>query len=274
MGRGWDRLCRGNSLSVLRSSRGVVIRTIGIIPARYQSTRFPGKLLADLGGRAVLLHVLDRSRRAGLDEVVVATDDARIEAAVRGAGGRVVMPAGDFRSGTDRAAAALDMLARPGDDPEDVIVNVQGDEPFIEPDLIAAVARALAVDSEAAVFTAATPATPAERGDPNAVKVVVAQDGTALYFSRAPIPAAGPGHAGPREPATLRHIGLYAYRRAFLAQFVAWPPGVLEQAEGLEQLRALERGAVIRVVVRPTETFGIDTPADLERARERLARAT
>jgi 3-deoxy-manno-octulosonate cytidylyltransferase (CMP-KDO synthetase) len=120
--------------------------------------------------------------------------------------------------------------------------------------------------------TAAVPATPRERQDPNAVKVVLAEDGRALYFSRAPIPAPGSGSTGEDEPATLRHVGLYAYRRKFLEAFVKWPPGAHEQVENLEQLRALERGARIQVVVRPEAAAGIDTPEDLERAREHLAR--
>lgn len=241
------------------------VRTIALIPARYGSTRFPGKLLADLGGRPVLAHVVQRARDAGLDRVVVAVDDERLAVIVRAAGGLAVQPAGDFHSGTDRIAAALEELEHhPGEAPyaeDDVVVNVQGDEPFLEPDLIRAVAEALPPGGSADMATVATPAGAAEESDPNAVKVVLDGQGYALYFSRSRIPARGP---------VLRHLGLYAYRRGFLRRFVAWPPGALERAESLEQLRALEQGARIRVLVRSTASIGIDTPADLERARGRL----
>jgi 3-deoxy-manno-octulosonate cytidylyltransferase (CMP-KDO synthetase) len=252
---------------------GVFIRTIGVIPARFQSVRFPGKLLQDLGGRPVVVHVLERALKAGLDAVVVATDDARIEAAIRAAGGRAVMTSGDFRTGTDRVAGALRLMAGPADSPEDVILNIQGDEPFIEPDLIQAVANVLIENPRIPMATAAAPASPGERDDPNTVKVVLAEGGRALYFSRAPIPAA-PDYDRASEPATIRHIGLYAYRREFLERFVAWPQGRLETIEKLEQLRALERDESIQVIVRSSDSFGIDTPGDLERARALLARSS
>jgi 3-deoxy-manno-octulosonate cytidylyltransferase (CMP-KDO synthetase) len=263
-------LCRQRqSVQARETNSGAFIRTIGIIPARFQSVRFPGKLLQDLGGRPVVVRVLEQAQKAGLDRVVVATDDRRIEAAILNAGGTAVMTAGEFQTGTDRVASALRSLTEPGDSPDDIIVNIQGDEPFIEPDLIAAVAGMLRENPRTVMATAATPAAPGERDDPNAVKVVLADTGRALYFSRAPIPAGG-GYDPATEPATLRHIGLYAFRREFLERFVGWPPGRLETIEKLEQLRALERDVSIQVIVRSSDSFGIDTPEDLERARVRL----
>lgn len=250
-------------------SSGAAIRTLIVIPARFASTRFPGKALADLGGRPIVAHVLERARQAGADRVMVATDDERIADAVRAAGGTAVMTPSDLPSGTDRIAAALAVDRRADDAPDDIVVNVQGDEPFVEPELIARVTRALADDPAADMATAAVTAEPDEMDDPSAVKVVLAADGAALYFSRAGIPAAGPGVRG--APERLRHVGLYAYRRAFLERFVNWPPGWLEQVERLEQLRALERGARIVVIRTASRSIGVDTPADLERARKRLA---
>jgi 3-deoxy-manno-octulosonate cytidylyltransferase (CMP-KDO synthetase) len=231
--------------------------------------RFPAKLLADLGGIPVIVRVFHQARSAGLDRVLVATDHEAIEEVVKRAGGEVVRTEGDFRTGTDRIEAALRQAEGSGD-PRDVVVNIQGDEPFIEPELIGAVARALVERPDLDMATAATPATPHERNDPNAVKVVIGHDGRALYFSRAAIPGYGSGYDAETEPATLRHLGLYAYRRDLLARFVSWPPGTLEQVESLEQLRAVERGIGIHVIVRPSGSFGIDTPADLERARRLL----
>ncbi len=207
--------------------------------------------------------MLDRAQRAGLDRVVVAADDPRIERVVLETGGVCVSPPGLFASGTDRIAAALPLIAEPDDDPADIIVNVQGDEPFIEPELIAGVAGVLRGDSSILMATAATAAGPGDRDNPNVVKTVLDAAGTALYFSRSAIP----GRGGAED--TLRHIGIYAYRRDLVNRFVAWPAGRLEKIEGLEQLRALENGVRIRVIVRPTGSVGIDTPEDLERARNR-----
>lgn len=258
-----------------------------MIPARYGSTRFPGKLLEDLGGRPVLAHVIRRALESGLDRVVVAVDDPRLAAVAEAEGVASLWPQGDFRSGTDRIAAAVDLLESTSGNvfaPDEIVVNVQGDEPFLEPELIRRVAGALREEGSlfetgglpvldgrsrrADMSTAATPATRGEEVDPNAVKVVVDVEGFALYFSRATIPHRVDGApAAPR----LRHLGIYAYRRAFLARFVAWPPGRLEQSESLEQLRALEHGAGIRVVEVTTRSVGIDTRDDLEQARARLA---
>jgi 3-deoxy-manno-octulosonate cytidylyltransferase (CMP-KDO synthetase) len=249
---------------------GLRIRTIAVIPARFGSTRFPGKLLADLGGRSVLARVIDRVHEAGLSDIVVATDDDRLETVAREAGARVVRPAGDFRSGADRVAAALPLIASPEDGPDDIVLNVQGDEPFIEPALLSGVAGLLESNRSVQMATAASPATLDDRENPNVVKVVLDDLGCALYFSRAPIPAQGPSFQGSKEPVTLRHIGLYAYRRDLLLRFSGWPPGRLEQVETLEQLRALERGVSIQVLVRPSKSIGIDTPADLEAARRFL----
>lgn len=218
-----------------------------------------------------------QAQAAGFDELFVAVDDPRLAVVVREAGGIAVHPEGEYHSGTDRIAAALLLLERQSGRafaPDDIIVNVQGDEPFLEPELIRTVARALqhhpagAAGRRIEMATAATPATPAEAADPHVVKVVLGADGCALYFSRAPIPHQA--SAGGEEPLLLRHLGIYAYRRAFLSRFVGWPPGRLEQIECLEQLRALERGIGIRVQIVATTSIGIDTPEDLARARARL----
>lgn len=205
---------------------------------------------------------------AGLDQVAVAVDDPRLADVVRRPGVLVIAPEGEFRSGTDRIAAALEQLESGTIEPlaeDDVVVNVQGDEPFIEPELIRSVAHALVAPGTGGgsydMATAATPAGASECDDPNAVKVVLDDAGGALYFSRSRIPSAGPAW---------RHVGLYAYRRGFLRRFVGWPPGRLEQAERLEQLRALEHGGRIQVLIRATASVGIDTPADLEQARRRF----
>ncbi|HEX7880667.1 MAG TPA: 3-deoxy-manno-octulosonate cytidylyltransferase, partial [Candidatus Eisenbacteria bacterium] len=180
----------------------------------------------------------------------------------------------ECRTGSDRIAAALRALPHPDDRDDDIVINVQGDEPFIEPELIRDLATVLENEPDTLMATVATKARPGDREDPATVTVALAHDDTALYFSRSALPGVGPGATEDAALAvSLRHLGLYAYRRAFLHEFVAWPPGKLEVVESLEQLRAVERGVRIRVIVRPTESIGIDTPADLERARRRLAGA-
>jgi 3-deoxy-manno-octulosonate cytidylyltransferase (CMP-KDO synthetase) len=236
----------------------------GVIPARYASTRFPGKPLADLGGKPLIQWTWEAAMRCKtLSRVLVATDDPRIAGAVRSFGGEVAMTRADHPTGTDRLAEVASGLDA------DVIVNIQGDEPFLESATIDAVARPLmAPDAPFSMSTACVLTGNAdEAADPHVVKVVTARDGAALYFSRAPIPH----HRDAQHDGTWRlHLGLYAYRRDFLLEFAAWPPTPLEQAESLEQLRALEHGARILVVDVPERALGVDTPTDLERARAAL----
>jgi 3-deoxy-manno-octulosonate cytidylyltransferase (CMP-KDO synthetase) len=248
-----------------------------VIPARYGSTRLPGKPLLDIGGRPMIQRVVERACESGAEHVVVATDDERIAAVVRAPGdGRhvvAVMTDPALPSGTDRVAA---VAAKLGWDEQTVVVNVQGDEPFMPPALIAQAAELLLRDQSAGIATLATPVQSlAELLDPNVVKVVAADDGAALYFSRAPIPWTRDGavdrEAGPREfDGAMRHIGIYAYRVGALRRITRLPPSSLEQREKLEQLRALQNGLRIVVgtcVVPPGP--GVDTERDLERARER-----
>ncbi len=240
------------------------MRVVGIIPARYASTRFPGKPLADLGGKPLLQWTWEAARRCdALDAVLVATDDERIAEAARKFGAEVAMTRSDHPSGTDRLAEVARRLDA------GILVNVQGDEPFLDPGTIAAVVRPLRDEPGLAMSTACVLTRDAEEAaDPNVVKVVLAANGDALYFSRLPIPWLRDAGTG---PATWRlHLGLYAYRRDFLLAFAAWPPTSLERSESLEQLRALEHGARIRVIEVSERALGVDTPADLERARAML----
>ncbi|HEY3413555.1 MAG TPA: 3-deoxy-manno-octulosonate cytidylyltransferase [Armatimonadota bacterium] len=241
------------------------MRAVGIIPARFASTRFPGKPLVDLGGKPLIQWTWEAAKRCRrLEQVLIATDDDRIAAAVRGFGGGVVMTRADHPSGTDRLAE----VAR-GLDAE-IIVNIQGDEPFINPATIDAVVQPFdTAPSHIMMTTACVTTTDAsEAADPNVVKAVVTAGGRALYFSRHPIPYLRDAGNG---PVTYRlHLGLYAYRREFLLQFASWPPTPLEKAESLEQLRALEHGAGIHVVDVPERALGIDTPADLDRAKRMM----
>jgi len=242
-----------------------------VIPARFASTRLPGKPLVDIAGQPMIVRVAVAARRARNDGVWVATDDERIVAAVAQHGVDAVMTRADHPSGTDRIAEVADRL---GWDDADIVVNVQGDEPLIDPDVVDAVADALRDDSGAAVATAAHPLTDA--GDffnPNVVKVVCDAHGRALYFSRAPIPwdrdrfAADRG-ALPADLAALRHVGLYAYRAGFLRRFGQLAPAPLERSESLEQLRALWHGYPIRVVsLDHPPAPGVDTAEDLARVR-------
>jgi 3-deoxy-manno-octulosonate cytidylyltransferase (CMP-KDO synthetase) len=250
-----------------------------VIPARYASTRLPGKPLLDIGGRSMVQRVVERACASSAREVLVATDDERIAAAVRDprrpGQSIAVMTDPALPSGTDRVAA---VAAARGWSDDTLVVNVQGDEPFLPPELIEQAAELLAKDPAAGIATLAAPLGSLEEFlDPNVVKVVTATDGAALYFSRAPIPWAREGAPAGLASQTefegaLRHVGLYAYRVGVLKRITALPPSGLEQCEKLEQLRALENGvriAVARCVVPPVP--GVDTAADLERARHRAA---
>ena len=232
------------------------IHILGVIPSRWGSTRFPGKPLHLIAGKPLIQHVWERCQScSGLDQIIVATDDERIVAAVAAFGGIAVMTSPDHPTGTDRIAEALRAVPQATH-----IVNIQGDEPLIDPALIDELARTMSDDSSLDMATAANPLDPADPAvsDPNVVKVVTALDGRALYFSRSPLPFFR--NAVPGLP-VLRHKGIYAYSRSFIERFVTWPPSPLETAESLEQLRALENGASIKVLLTNDTSPGVDTPA-------------
>jgi len=257
----------------MRESRSAP-RVVGMIPARYGSTRLPGKVLADIGGKPMVQHVYERASRARLLQgVLVATDDARVAEAVENFEGTVVMTSAEHRSGTDRLAEVV--RGRPCD----IVVNIQGDEPLIDPEAIDAAVEPLLQDPNIHMSTLRTPVRDrAEYEDPAAVQVVVDQEGFALYFSRAPIPyfrIDGPERAQEGEVfahpvsglAAYRHIGLYVYRRETLLWLSDLEPTPLELTEGLEQLRALANGCRIKVVEYEYAPMGVDTPEQLERVR-------
>jgi 3-deoxy-manno-octulosonate cytidylyltransferase (CMP-KDO synthetase) len=240
-----------------------VTRAVAVIPARYASVRFPGKALALVAGKPLVQHVWERARAlASVERVVVATDDDRIARAVEAFGGTAVMTGADLPSGTDRVAEATRTW------PVDLVVNLQGDEPSFDTKALDELVRTMAADPTIEMGTLAHPvADDAEHRDPNAVKVVLDQSGHALYFSRAPIPFAR--QAGLVAP--LRHIGIYVFRHAFLQRYARMAPTPLEGTERLEQLRALEHGTRIRVLLTPLGSIGVDTPADLARLAAHLA---
>lgn len=247
-----------------------------VIPARYASSRLPAKPLADIAGKPMILRVLERALASGAEDVWVATDHPEILAVVEAAGGLAVQTRADHPSGTDRLAEVVETL---GWSDETIVVNVQGDEPLMDPALIAAVAGELADDPEAAIATACHPLHSAEEFfNPNVVKVVCDARGRALYFSRAPIPWARDAFAVGRAtlPADLparRHIGLYAYRAGFLRRYAGLAPAPLEGWEALEQLRALWHGYAIRVLeIASAPPAGVDTIEDLERVRREFDR--
>jgi 3-deoxy-manno-octulosonate cytidylyltransferase (CMP-KDO synthetase) len=247
-----------------------------VIPARYASTRLPGKPLVDIGGKPMVVHVADRAREAGARQVIVATDDARVRDAVMSHGHTALMTRPDHVTGTDRIAEVA--AARNWVD-DAIVVNVQGDEPRVPPELIRAVAQQLAGHANAAIATACHPIHGTdEMFDPNAVKVVMDHQGYALYFSRAPIPWARDAFAASRArmPEGLpvyRHLGLYAYRCGFLRRYSQLEPAAIERFESLEQLRALAHGFRITVAItKEAPEPGVDTPEDLERVRRAVAR--
>ena len=247
------------------------MKFVVVIPARYASARLPGKPLADIAGKPMVVHVADRSRESGAQEVIVATDDARIQQAVVQHGHTALMTRSDHASGTDRIAE----IARARNWPDDhIVVNVQGDEPRIPPQLIRSVAEQLASHRNAAIATACHRVhCAAEMFDPNVVKVVLDKDGYAAYFSRAPIPYARDAFRvdTSRLPDGLpvyRHLGLYAYLCSFLKIYSTLAPAAVEQFESLEQLRALWHGYRISVAVTDQAPDpGVDTPEDLEKTR-------
>ena len=244
---------------------------IAIIPARFASTRLPGKPLADIAGKPMVVRVAEQAAKSGAQQVVIATDHADVKRAAEHHGWRALMTRADHVQGTDRIAEVAQRLNLAD---EAVVVNVQGDEPLIDPALIHAVADALGANPQAAIATAAHPIGNAQEFfNPNVVKVVCDREGFAHYFSRAPIPFARDAFARdrnalPPEFPALRHIGLYAYRAGFLKRYTSLPPAPTEQWESLEQLRALYYGYRVAVTVWQGELLpGVDTPGDLERVR-------
>ena len=245
-----------------------------VIPARFASTRLPGKPLQDIAGKPMIQHVWQQAKKSAASRVVVATDDARIVEACRAFGAEVLLTRADHNSGTDRLAEVASQLGLSSDA---IVVNVQGDEPLIPPAIIDQVAANLAAHPEAGIATLAEPITdPAQLSNPNVVKLVGDASGLALTFSRAPLPWARDTFAVQRDtlPAGVpfrRHIGIYAYRAGFLHDFVAWGPCWLEDAECLEQLRALWHGVRIHVAdALEAPPTGVDTPDDLQRVRQLL----
>lgn len=247
-------------------------RFLALIPARYASTRFPGKPLAILGRKPIIQHVYERVSKV-FEQVYVATDDQRIADEVVRFGGKYVMTGTHHKSGTDRCYEALCFL---GEENYDVVVNIQGDEPFIATSQLECIKQQFdnpKTDIATLVKPFATGASYEELSNPNAPKVVIGNDGQALYFSRSVIPylrGIAPEEWSQRH-IYYKHIGLYAYRSAVLRQITAMPQGSLEIAESLEQLRWLQAGLHIQTAVTETETIGIDTPEDLERAQQFLA---
>jgi 3-deoxy-manno-octulosonate cytidylyltransferase (CMP-KDO synthetase) len=243
------------------------LHVVAIIPARFASTRFPGKPLADIDGRTMIEHVYRRAEAcAAVSRVVVATDDLRIATKVIGFGGNVRLTRADHQTGTDRLSEVVANLDC------DVVVNVQGDEPLLDP---RAISEAIAPFSDPSIQVTTLYRRiqqPSELSDPNVVKVVLDRAGFALYFSRAPIPFARDPRGG--WPPLYKHIGLYAYRRSALLVLSALDPTPLERAESLEQLRALEHGIRIKAVETQYDSIGVDTPEDLEQVRRLLTAPT
>lgn len=245
-----------------------------IIPARYASTRLPGKPLVDINGKPMVVHVLERARESGAERIIVATDHEDVARAVEAVGGEVCMTRADHQSGTERLAEVVEKCGLADDT---IIVNIQGDEPMIPPVIVRQVADNLA-QRDVGMATLAVPIHSAEEAfNPNAVKVVTDAQGYALYFSRATIPWDRDRFAQGRDAigdTFLRHIGIYGYRAGFIRRYVTWQPSQLEQIEMLEQLRVLWYGEKIHVAVAQTVPgTGVDTPDDLERVRVEMARS-
>lgn len=255
-------------------------KTVVILPARWGSTRFPGKPLHAIAGKPLIQHVWERCQEArGIEAVIVATDDMRIAEAAFAFGAEVALTSEKHRSGTDRVAEVAARLRGVRH-----VINVQGDEPLIDPALISQLAKTLKKDRDLGMVTAASALRGEEElANPNVVKVVVDRDGNALYFSRSPIPFVRDAANVQRSKARrsrlntqsstpfLRHQGIYGFSRKFLLEFVQWRPGALEQLEQLEQLRALENGARIRVLITKHTSVGIDAPEDVPQVEARLS---
>jgi 3-deoxy-manno-octulosonate cytidylyltransferase (CMP-KDO synthetase) len=240
------------------------MKIVAIIPARYDSVRFPGKALVNIQGKPMIQHVYERTSQVSLfQHVLVATDDVRIQDAVRKFGGAVRMTSKNHKTGTDRLAEVAQSLDA------DIVVNVQGDEPLIQPAMIAQAIHPVVDDPDVTIGTLKHKIEyPDDLFDPNVVKVITDRDDRAIYFSRSPIPhikGKDMRQEGFRSVTFYRHIGLYVYRREFLLTFPGLPQTPLEIAEGLEQLRALEHGYFIKVVETPYESMGVDTPEDLKK---------
>jgi 3-deoxy-manno-octulosonate cytidylyltransferase (CMP-KDO synthetase) len=231
-----------------------ISKVVGIIPARWGSTRFPGKALHGIAGKPLIQHVWERCVEADcFDQLVIATDDMRIAEAGFNFGAEIALTAADHPSGTDRVAEVARKLKK-----ATIILNVQGDEPLVDPSLLQRLARKLMDNRNLPIVTAATPISPEDSLSEHTVKVVMDRLGNALYFSRSCIPF----RRGSNGPKTYKHLGIYGFRRKALLDFVRMSPGALEQAEQLEQLRALENGLKIRVVVSENNSIGVDTPDD------------
>lgn len=242
------------------------MRLLALIPARYGSTRFPGKALADILGKPLIQWVYEQTRRVhGLKDIYVATDDTRIRECVEGFGGQALMTRSDHPSGSDRLAEAAEIL---GLDKNDIVINIQGDQPVFPPLVVGHLAAIVDRDCSAVMVTPARRIFDLDAAqNPNVVKVVFNQRGRALYFSRSPLPYWRDGE----RPYFYKHIGIYAYRVDFLRDFVTLFPGRWEQAEKLEQLRALEYGYPIHVVETEEDTLEVDTPEDVPRAEALLS---
>ncbi len=241
------------------------MQAAAIIPARYGSTRFPGKPLADIAGKSMIERVYIQTEKATeIDRLIVATDDKRIAREVEKFGGRAVMTKGSHKSGTDRIAEVASDLS------EEIIVNVQGDEPLIKPEMIDKAVKLLEENKDIRMSTLASPLNKNDIDDENVVKVVRDLNNNALYFSRAPIPAVRSGERTEYDCPILQHIGLYVYRRNFLLEFTEYKPTPLEKMESLEQLRALEHGYDIKVGITEYHGPGVDSPEDVERVEKIL----
>lgn len=236
---------------------------VGVIPARWLSTRLPGKILADIGGKPMLRHVWEQACKAGqLTDVIVACDERQVFETARAFGANAVMTRQDHPSGSDRVAEAIAGF------PADIVVNIQGDEPFIDPGIIDALVLSLRQDASLPMATVIKPfASKADFLNPNMVKVVIDRHRNALYFSRASLPYHRDGEVT-EYSCYFRHLGIYAYRRSFLLELCTWPKSFLEKEECLEQLRVLEQGHRIKTVETGHESIGVDTPEDLARARQ------
>ncbi|OGS17915.1 MAG: hypothetical protein A2219_01880 [Elusimicrobia bacterium RIFOXYA2_FULL_50_26] len=235
------------------------MKTIGVIPARYASSRFPGKPLALIDGKPLIERVWSRASLCRqLDEVIIATDDRRIRQTAEAFGAHSVMTSAACASGTDRIAEVARKYAKDAS----VFINIQGDEPLISPALIDRLVLALNNNPSIPCVTAAYPINGTkDAANPDIVKVVTDENGCAMYFSRSPVPYA----RAKRKPGCLKHLGIYGYRRQFLLNFARWKPTRLEQVEMLEQLRILEKGYKIKVVASPQDSFGVDVPGDIEK---------